>query len=103
LKVNNPHDSHHVDGRVNVIAVVSCTAPVSSIAGAISLRRDGISVATKGASSTGLATLRLQTAAVCVNGVYHAIAAASIAYPPGSIPQSSFLQASSRTLPVNCS
>jgi hypothetical protein len=80
-----PHHSGHVPGTINVRAGVTCTAPVTKIAGKVGLFGDsGSKINPFG--STGSATAKGNAALVCTPGYYVGAANATITFPPGYSP-----------------
>jgi hypothetical protein len=90
LSIDNPHNSTHVPGVINVEAHVSCTAPVTSI---------DLEVLLVGSDGTadlkpfgGVATASLEGNAVVPcnpdGATYEGVAQATVTWPPGFEPSS---------------
>jgi hypothetical protein len=104
FRVDNPHESMHFPGTVNVIATLTCNRPVSGIEMTIGLARDGQEVISRTFTNSGVASLRenVATTLPCVSGAYQGAAVALVSFPPPSLPASGILHANSATLPVTC-
>ena len=85
LNLDYPHASSHVPGTVNVVANVTCTAPVSQITLDVQLIRDGNYIEPAGSClNEGSGYLQCNAAEVCHSGsFYSAQANAEVIFPPG--------------------
>jgi hypothetical protein len=83
----NPHKSTHVPGTVNVVTVLTCTAPVPQINIRAALYRGGALVRDSGQKSVyNSRTAQHNAAVTCVNGTYQGWGSTGILFPPGYVP-----------------
>jgi hypothetical protein len=84
IHVQNPHNSTHVPGTINVVATVNCTAAVAHIALFVTLYKNG-AYAGSGANDVYFTASDSENAAAgCTIGqYYYATASAEIWYPSG--------------------
>jgi hypothetical protein len=84
IQVDNPHNSGHVNGTINVEATVSCSAAVPHIAVFVSLYRDNVKVNSDGKDVYNTAKTTENTATGCeLLHYYAATAQAEIWYATG--------------------
>ncbi len=102
LQVNNPHQSSHVLGAVNVTATWTCTEPVSYLSLTVDLFWQGLQYASGTAEAGGRAYIQGNAATGCIPGYWHATASGTVVFPPGYQPQSSFLAVQSPTVLISC-
>jgi hypothetical protein len=85
--VQNPHNSTHVPGTVNVVATFSCTAPVTELNVDAALYRNGVLVAESGYNSvTGSSYAQNNAAEPCNNATYQGWGGFYVIFPPGYEP-----------------
>ncbi len=89
LKANNPHNSTHVPGTVNMVATIICTGPVSQLSINAGLYYNGSLIATGSKSNSGSATVQANAATSCVSGTYQGGATGSVVFPSGYEPPTS--------------
>jgi hypothetical protein len=103
IRVDNPHNSHHVTGTVNVTAVVDCNMAVPAMSLAVELYRDGILDGGEPFTATNTNKLKGNAAnAVCVAGSYRGVAAAVVQAPPGFTPPRLTVEGTSKTADITC-
>lgn len=100
-KANNPHDSSHVGGTVNFVGSVTCSSPVASIRMTLTLLWDGYEQAAKTNGNSGQATLSNNVAAPCSSGGWQGSVVGTVVMPPGYLPQSGTVSASS-VVSISC-
>lgn len=85
--VQNPHNSTHVPGTVNVVVTLSCTAPVRSINIRAALYRNGLLVRDSGQRTVNNSSFAQHNAAVpCQNATYQGWMSYGVLFPPGFVP-----------------
>lgn len=103
LNVQNPHNSSHVRGSVNVVVTMTCTSPVDAISVRAALYRNGVLVKDSGTSTSTGVTFKQNNAAVsCVNGSYTGWGADNVQFPPGYTPSSGSGTAVRNTVSITC-
>jgi hypothetical protein len=102
VRVDDPHDSGHVGGTVNMIARVKCDRPVAAIKLVVRLKRDGQEVILNDFSNSGVAALQGKANTPCVDGTYQGEAAAEGTYFPPSFPATGTFGAKSATKEITC-
>lgn len=102
LAIQNPHNSSHVPGTVNVVATWTCTAPVSSLSISVQLFLNGVQVASGANSNAGQAFLQGNAATTCVPGEYFGTASGTVVFPPGFVPPSGSGSVGSPTVLITC-
>jgi hypothetical protein len=102
ISVDNPHNSSHVGGVVNVLARINCTAPVASLSTNLLLARDGVVVGSRANSNAGVAALSNSVAVPCVSGVYQAGVVGGVVFPPGFVPPGGVISALSNVVLITC-
>jgi hypothetical protein len=103
ISVDNPHHSSHVDTTIRVFGRIACTAPVSSLASALTLVKDGVVAATNSNSNAGVAALANAVVVPCVNGAYIAVDEGLVIFPAGFVPPGGYIRAVSNPAAIaNC-
>jgi hypothetical protein len=102
LTVDNPHNSSHVNGVVNVTGRIRCTAAVTAMNLLLTLTRDGVDVVSNQNDNMGVPTLSNSVATPCVNGTYQASAIGGIFFPPGFVPFFEIVSGFSNTVVIVC-
>ncbi|TDE98951.1 hypothetical protein EXU48_01785 [Occultella glacieicola] len=104
LSVNDPHNSSHVGGTINVAVKVNCTAAVPSISIRAQLRD-----LTNGRSATSVWTSGWNTnyhantaALICKAGTYQGAGYASVIFPVGFNPSTGLMEGAGRTRALLC-
>lgn len=84
ISTQNPHESSHLLGTVNVVGSVSCNLPVAGIGLTVALYDSGVLVSTSsgGTGPTTYYSLNASTS-TCVPGIYQGMTTANIVPPPG--------------------
>jgi hypothetical protein len=103
-KADYPHDSNHVNGTMNVVGHVSCTATVAIISASISLEitsNDGI-IAAKTSRTSNSSSWNDNAATVCTPGYYHGYVEFSVTYPPNYSPHIGYGSAGGASAYVPC-
>lgn len=99
---DNPHNSTHVPGTVNVIGKVECTSAVATIDLVVGLLRGNTVVAAEPRVEQNVPSTSRRAAAPCVSGTYFGVADAFVVPPPGYQPRFAFLVHSSPGVPITC-
>lgn len=73
LRIDNPHNSGHVLGTVNVEAVITCSSQVSSLSVTAYLYPPVPYAPVRGATARGTITAKSNAAKSCTNGTYQGI------------------------------
>lgn len=102
FQVDRPHESTHFPGTVNVIGWIRCNRPVERIEMTLGLALNGVELKSATFSNSGSAYLQGNVAVPCVNGTYNGAAAATITFPPGSLPQIGNGHAGSGNVDIIC-
>lgn len=102
IQAQYPHDSSHVAGTANVVGTISCTAPVSSLSITVELYYEGVLVSSSSKSNAGQAFISHNAATTCVPGYYQGRATGYVVFPPGYVPPSGFIGATSPSVFVDC-
>jgi len=103
LNVQNPHNSSHVNGFVNVVVTVTCTSPVDAISLRAALYFEGGLVKDSGSStSTGVAFKQSNAARSCISGSYTGWGSTIVQFPPGYTPASGSSTAFGNTVSILC-
>lgn len=82
LQINNPHNSSHVFGTVNVVAKITCSSQVAVSVTAY-LYPPVPYQPIRGATGRGTTTASSNAAKACTNGTYQGYATATVAIPAG--------------------
>lgn len=102
-QIQYPHNSSHVPGTVNVVATVSCDAPVTSINMTVNLYYNAVQVASQSFSTAGSAFLQGNAAQdPCLPGAYQGTASGTIVFPPGYVPSPQSFDIASPVVPISC-
>jgi hypothetical protein len=108
LNVQNPHVSTHVPETINVVARITCDAPVSRLHLTTYLYEgaEGTpyeSIVAQGSNTTlGSASVQANAATACKKGTYHGEANGTVAFPPGYTPEMSTLGANGAQVSLSC-
>src|SRR5579883_3097150 len=78
VHVDDPHESAHFPGTVNVEAKVKCEGPVPHIEMVILLIREGRVIVTKKSENWGYSSLKSNVVTPCVTGTYQGGIAATV-------------------------
>lgn len=85
--VQNPHNSSHVNGTINVVVTLSCTGVVPQINIRAALYKNGLLVKDSGQKTVNNTTFAQNNAAVpCSNGTYQGWMSYGVLFPPGYTP-----------------
>jgi hypothetical protein len=86
--VQNPHNSSHVNGTVNVVVTLLCTATVPQINIRAALYRNGVLVKDSGQRTINNNVVAQNNAAEpCHNATYQGWMSYGVLFPPGYTPQ----------------
>ncbi|WP_035791901.1 hypothetical protein [Kitasatospora mediocidica] len=86
-QVQNPHNSSHVNGTVNVVVTLKCTKAVPDIAIRAALYRNNLLVKDSGQKNVANSSSAQNNAAVpCSNANYQGWMSYGVAFPPGYTP-----------------
>lgn len=85
LTIDNPHNSSHVNGNVNVVSHISCDGAMTSLTLDTKLLRGGVQVASGHAQIAGSPFLNGNAAKACVNASYQGTAHGSLVPPLGYV------------------
>ena len=111
LAVADPHNSHHVNGRINVVATLSCkglnaASMTVSVVLAKTVCTPGCHTVNVGNVGTASVTYKPSVSASssvsCSPGKYFGTAAGTLVAPPGVKPPTGHLEASSKTVSITC-
>jgi hypothetical protein len=102
VQIQNPHNSSHVRGTVNVVTTVKCTARVADIKLNVQLYHNGRQVAARGFNRAGVSSLQGNAAHACASGSYQGRAQVTVAFPPGYKPPVERASVASRTVNIHC-
>ena len=105
LELDNPHNSSHGTGTVNVIARVLCTSPVSSISLSPKLYPPVPYAPIAGTPDNVANTSSAKANAAstfCTNGTWQGWASWSVVFPPGDTPATGSGAAFGPTAPITC-
>ena len=104
VSIDNPHNSSHVGGTVNVVSHISCSP--GSLMALLSLDtqlwRSGGQVAANHGQVAGFYWLDNNAAVGCVSGGYVGNATARLTPPPGYTPASASATVSSPLVTIAC-
>jgi hypothetical protein len=89
LAVQNPHNSTHVPGTVNVVSTIKCTSAVSYLDMNVGLYLEGVHVASGSNDASDTASLQANAATNCVSGSWSGGATGAVTYPAGYTPSTS--------------
>jgi hypothetical protein len=102
LAIQNPHNSKHVSGTVNVVATWTCDAPVSSLSMAVALYFEGAPVRRATFRNAGQPSLQGNAAFPCAPGNWQGRAVGTVVFPPTYDPPSATLNVVSPVVPLGC-
>jgi hypothetical protein len=86
-QVQNPHNSSHVNGTVNVVVTLKCTSVVPQINIRAALYFNGNLVKDSGQRTVNNSSSAQNNAAVpCKNGTYQGWMSYGVLFPPGFVP-----------------
>jgi hypothetical protein len=102
INVQNPHNSTHVPGTVNVVSTVSCTGAVTRIYEEVGLYLNGNIVSRAPFSVVGSAYLSGNSATPCNPGTYQGAAAVKVTWPPGFNPPETVRTFFGNSVPIAC-
>ena len=102
VTIDNPHNSGHNPGNVNVVSHVTCDNIVSSIAITTRLFRSGIQVASTPAYRADFNFLNGNAAVSCLNASYGGVADVTVVFPPGYTPASGSTTVGTPVVPITC-
>ena len=101
--VQNPHNSSHVNGTVNVVVTLSCTAPVTYISIRAALYRNGSLVKDSGSKTVyGTSSAQNNAAEPCHNATYQGWMSYYVQFPPGYTPPSGSSQGFGNAVAIVC-
>jgi len=86
LKVNNPHESGHGPGNVNVTGSITCSAPVSFIDLGVGLYLNNYLISSSYKPGYGTYVTTNAAATCLLPGIYAGGAVGSVTFPPGFVP-----------------
>jgi hypothetical protein len=85
--VQNPHNSSHVNGTINVVVTLTCTSVVPQINIRAALYKNGLLVKDSGQRTFNNTAFAQNNAAVpCSNGTYQGWMSYGVLFPPGFTP-----------------
>ncbi len=102
VQIQNPHNSSHVRGTVNVVTTVKCSARVADIKLTVELFHQGRQVASRGFNRAGVASLQGNAAHACASGEYQGKAQVTVTFPPGYKPPVATGSVVSRSVNIHC-
>jgi hypothetical protein len=110
LNVQNPHNSSHVGGTINVVATISCGIAVTRMSLQVTFykvvcdpRCGTVPYGTTGSSVTySNRTIQANSAAACSSGSYFGEAYGSIVAPPGFSPPTGTVEGPGATVAISC-
>jgi hypothetical protein len=100
LKVNDPHNSHHVPGVVNTTAKIQCSSAVSELSIDLTLLRNNRPAAGGFNSSVGKAFVTANANAPCITDLWSARGTGKVFFPPGFNPPTGTMSARSPHQPL---
>jgi hypothetical protein len=101
--VQNPHNSSHVKGTVNVVVTLKCTSAVSSISIRAALYRNGHLVAQSGVRTVrNTSSAQNNAAKACQSGTYVGWMAYVVVFPPGYVPPTGSSSGFGRSVKITC-
>ena len=102
IQAQNPHNSTHVPGTVNVVGTTRCDHPVASILMRIVLYKNGTPVASGISGRVVGASAQVNAATPCSPGVYTGLVAFWIVFPPLYFPPSGVGLVRSSSVSITC-
>jgi hypothetical protein len=101
--VQNPHNSTHVGGTVNVVVTLSCTGVVPYISIRAALYRNGALVKDSGAKAVYGSSFAQNNAAVaCSSATYQGWMSYYVEFPAGYSPPSGASSGFGNSVPITC-
>jgi hypothetical protein len=101
--VQNPHNSTHVNGTVNVVVTIGCTNVVPEITIRAALYRNGLLVADSGLRSVfGNNFAQTNAAVPCQDATYQGWMYYGVNFPPGYVPPFGSSSGFGNSVPIVC-
>jgi hypothetical protein len=101
--VQNPHNSSHVNGTVNVVVTLTCTSAVPQINIRAALYFNGNLVKDSGQRTVNNSSSAQNNAAVpCRNGTYQGWMSYGVLFPPGFVPPTGASSGFGNVVPITC-
>jgi hypothetical protein len=100
--VQNPHKSTHVPGTVNIVATISCTAPVPTLQVNAALYYNGLLAAQSGYNNVAGSYAQNNAAVPCANGTYQGWGGFVVVFPPGYTPPSGTTSGFGNAVSITC-
>jgi hypothetical protein len=101
--VQNPHNSSHVNGTVNVVVTLTCTSVVPQINIRAALYFNGNLVKDSGQKTVNNSNVARNNAAVpCKNGTYQGWMSYGVLFPPGFVPQTGASSGFGNAVSITC-
>lgn len=102
-QVQNPHNSSHVNGTVNIVVTLKCTSAVPQINIRAALYFDGRLVKQSGQRTVRNSSSAKNNAAVpCRSGTYQGWMSFGVLFPPGYVPPTGASSGFGRAVPISC-
>jgi hypothetical protein len=102
ITVDDPHNSGHVPGNVNVSSKIQCTSQVASLSIGVTLVQFGFPVSYDGHSNFGYPFIEANAATLCVSGTYFGVANGTVIFPPGYWPIGGNIEQIGRQVDIRC-
>jgi hypothetical protein len=102
VNVQNPHNSSHVGGTVNVISTILCTGAMSGLAQYVGLYYNNVLVGEAYNSNSGVASLTGNFATACKSGTYVGASSYLEVAPAGYVPAYTEGEANSNVVSITC-
>ena len=110
LNVQNPHNSSHVPGQINVVATFNCSAPTASLGISVTLWKSFCDPqcqqqpygSTGTSNNTNSRSISAQSNGNCTPGDYVGVASARLVSPPGFTPPIATTGAQGNTVSITC-
>jgi len=104
VSVDDPHNSSHVPGTVNVVASVSCPGPIENITLQAHLLQPPPGSTINGRTVYGIQNISANAANTsCINGTYQGHATGSLTFPPGYSPHTESINVYGISKAITCS
>jgi hypothetical protein len=101
-KVNNPHNSSHVGGTVNVQVTMTCTYPVEKISITAALWQGNSLLKAVNGTAYGKAKSASNAPVTCRDGSYQGSGTWVVTFPYGYVPRVQTGGARSSTVRIDC-
>jgi hypothetical protein len=102
-QVQNPHNSSHVNGTVNVVVTLSCSSSVTYISIRAALYRNGSLVKDSGSKTVyGTSKAQNNAAVPCSNATYQGWMSYYVQFPPGYTPPSGASSGYGNSVYITC-